>query len=459
MKYLFAILLFAFISKAPTAQIRFNNRINFGFPAQYITSIVATDSCYYVTGNGVTSVSPYREGIFFAIMDLNGEVLSVKKYDSFQGKYIEYFHNNMFFNEGYFYCTGYFKYPDYISKPILIKFNTIGDTVFVKEYPSNLSYNTSHTTTDGIRAFDGYFYLTSNVLDQTANKYQVDIIKISPTGEHIWSKVPLLPPTGLEHVSGSLVQLTDSTIVLSAKVKRPWLVFNDFIRHNQIIRIDTSGKLLNSWLSPEGELRAGIHNDILQTQDGGLAFTMSFGTEYFTDTLNPHHLLLQDGGICKLNEDFEEEWEVSYVGNQQLPTAHHHFLNRLIELEDGCLVAVGYYFESFYPDSVYLEDYDLYDYWNVNGWILKISAEGDSIWSRQYHYVVSPSDLHHIYDIETTNDGGFIMCGQAGDMFHNPPPGQQGWLIKTDEYGCIVPGCQIGIEDVPEKKTIVKLVD
>jgi len=45
------------------------------------------------------------------------------------------------------------------------------------------------------------------------------------------------------------------------------------------------------------------------------------------------------------------------------------------------------------------------------------------------------------------------MCGEATlgyvDRDTLTQPTQQGWLIKVDEYGCLVPGCHI-IDDVDE---------
>lgn len=446
MKNLLLTLIISFCFQLSFSQTRFNNRIDFGFAAQYITSLVATDSCYYAIGNDVVTTSPWRQGIFFAIFDLEGELISIKTYDSFQGKSIAIFHDKLFYDNGYLYCAAYFKYSSNKSKPALIKFDSMGDTVFIKEYPSSFEYDTRHLAYNGIIGLDNYFYLTSVFEAKPQNRFNADIIKIDNSGNHIWSKLPLpIPDNGLHRMANSLLMASDTTIILSTILKD--FYDRDFVRKNQIIRVDTSGTLLDTWTSPDDELRHGIHNDIVQTQDGGFAFTMSFGTEWTNDTLSPNALLLSDAGICKLNSNLEEEWSVSYITNQQLVTAHHHFLHRLIEDDEGNLLAVGQYFESFVPDSIWLEEYEMWDYWNFNGWIQKLSEDGDSIWSHQYNIVNSPSDEHFIWDIEETFDGGFIMCGQAGDMFHQPPPGQQGWLIKTDEYGCIVPGCITSIEE------------
>ena len=84
------------------SQTQFNNRIDFGFAAQYITSLVATDSCYYAIGNDVVTTSPWRQGIFFAKFNLKGEVTSIKTYDSFDGKGIGLSYNKLFYSGGFF---------------------------------------------------------------------------------------------------------------------------------------------------------------------------------------------------------------------------------------------------------------------------------------------------------------------------------------------------------------------
>ena len=44
--------------------------------------------------------------------------------------------------------------------------------------------------------------------------------------------------------------------------------------------------------------------------------------------------------------------------------------------------------------------------------------------------------------MKATLDGGVIFCGEARDTYSIlAPPIQQGWLVKLDECGCLVPGC------------------
>jgi hypothetical protein len=83
--------------------------------------------------------------------------------------------------------------------------------------------------------------------------------------------------------------------------------------------------------------------------------------------------------------------------------------------------------------------------WDHFGSVTKISKEGDSLWTRYYQHVESVADDHIFYDVEESPDGGFVMVGQATD-FHQAvaePPLQRAWIVKTDEHGCVVPGCHL----------------
>jgi len=81
------------------------------------------------------------------------------------------------------------------------------------------------------------------------------------------------------------------------------------------------------------------------------------------------------------------------------------------------------------------------------GWLVKVNDEGELLWERKYYFVDSPNDTHTLNDLKATCDGGYIFCGEAtdgdtGTPFSEGPP-QQGWLVKVDEYGCLVEGCQL----------------
>ena len=79
----------------------------------------------------------------------------------------------------------------------------------------------------------------------------------------------------------------------------------------------------------------------------------------------------------------------------------------------------------------------------------KFNCAGDSLWSRSYTVT---NDLHYLYDVEPTSDGGFVATGEAwryipldSAEFHQS---QTIFVIKTDSLGCVIPGCHtVGVEE------------
>ncbi|MFZ6051618.1 hypothetical protein [Halocola ammonii] len=102
---------------------------------------------------------------------------------------------------------------------------------------------------------------------------------------------------------------------------------------------------------------------------------------------------------------------------------------------------------GFFPvdeDSTYM----MYGYYRTSttpyqqGYLLNLSYEMDSLWSRKYIYYDSQEADHFIRYLKPAPDGGYIGCGFVENAFEDPFPGiEQLWLFRTDEYGCLEPGC------------------
>ena len=79
-------------------------------------------------------------------------------------------------------------------------------------------------------------------------------------------------------------------------------------------------------------------------------------------------------------------------------------------------------------------------YGNKAGTIFKTDSNGNILWQRYYY--TSYHD-HYLYTIKHTIDGkGFLMTGICLDTTA-VKGAQNGWLIVTDSFGCIQPGCQL----------------
>ena len=74
----------------------------------------------------------------------------------------------------------------------------------------------------------------------------------------------------------------------------------------------------------------------------------------------------------------------------------------------------------------------------TRGMLMRTDSSGNMLWRRIYQ--TNTTIDHYFYDLRRTLDGGFIMAGTAFDSLL---VSQDAWLVKTDSFGCLVPGCQV----------------
>jgi hypothetical protein len=148
--------------------------------------------------------------------------------------------------------------------------------------------------------------------------------------------------------------------------------------------------------------------------------------------------------IWKLNDVGELLWN-NPIGDYP-PSNSNYTFQTLVKTIDGNYVGTG--------DFYYLGDQSNSYHADVNP--IKISSsDGSVLWQRFYSIVNSQNDIHNAIDLKATPDGGVVFCGHASDAWSQNPnlelPAQQGWIVKLDACGCLVPGCDencvVGVEE------------
>ncbi|MBL7943467.1 MAG: T9SS type A sorting domain-containing protein [Flavobacteriales bacterium] len=126
---------------------------------------------------------------------------------------------------------------------------------------------------------------------------------------------------------------------------------------------------------------------------------------------------------AKIDTTGDIVWEHQYG-----PYSYPILLTKIEECTDGTFIAAGMKQEQF----------------NYHGLLLKLSPEGDSLWYRTYTYADEELDIDCILrDVIQTTDGGYIACGYTDAITEEES--RDVWVLKVDEWGCLVPGCQVGI--------------
>ena len=129
-----------------------------------------------------------------------------------------------------------------------------------------------------------------------------------------------------------------------------------------------------------------------------------------------------DGYFFKLDSTLTKVWDVVIRGNAQTENDRY---TRMVAVNDGSgYVACGSQQIIFDINGELVGGFQ--------GWLTKISTEGDSLWNR-YISFVDPDKNHTFYDLEETVDGGFLLCGEVKNL--SAPVGEPvlaAWLVKVN---------------------------
>jgi hypothetical protein len=383
-----------------------------------------------MTGLVADSLPPYLAGNIFLKYDLDGNLLFAKTLRSNSKTYETWLGDLIPTPDGNFLDIGFT--IDSTRKALLIKYSPTGDTLFTKE---NFSYYyplSSFIVPEQIVMMpDKELYILNNVEKPGTVDNDFSIMKLDSNANMVWQKIY---GSTWREVPKSMVLDNDGGLIIGASIVK--LVTQNFVNRTYIIKIDTAGVIEWEYLTPVNVLLDAAR-DMVRTNDGGLVIASGKGIE---EPVNATTSLLswESGYIFKLNANRQFVWGVE-VKDSIDPSSVNYFSKLISVGNEGAFVATGQFLEL---PTEFSRD--------IFGWLVKVSADGEQLWLRKHHIVESDLDWHTVYDLKQTPDGGFIMVGQARDSEADTLR-QQGWIIKLDSFGCLVPGCQL-IDDTEEAK-------
>jgi len=133
--------------------------------------------------------------------------------------------------------------------------------------------------------------------------------------------------------------------------------------------------------------------------------------------------------LIRFNDEGDTLWTKTF-GDQWLYSTYTAHTKRL---SDDHLVAVG---------EILHENYQ-------QGLILKYDIDGNEIWRRIYANV--EGNACRFNDFTELTTGELVAVGVAWPQGGDQPLGQDTWILKTDEYGCLIPGCHVSVEELEKQ--------
>ena len=418
----------AFSTLSLSAQITFNKRVHFGHPAAVMTGVIVTDSCYFATGVVADTLPPHKIGNVFSKFDLEGEVVFHKVITDPLKSY-QTWDKGALMPDSTIFITGHS--VDSVVTGFFIKFNLEGDTLFYADYPHPFwpTFNFMKPNGGLAMTFDGGA-ISNNLLENSTTGNDVYLVKSSPNGEIVWDSIY---HTALGDKPKSVIRDNGNGFIIGSTLTNDQVVFQNFVSQTHIFNIDENGDILWEFLSPTDiGLRDGAY-DMVLLNDGSLIVASGIGTEIERPTGNT---IWFEKLLYKLSPDHEIEWERVFLNPG--PQNSVADLNNVIGLSDGSgFIAAG------------IEGELGINSFTIRGFLAKVSPNGDVIWTRRYVGLDSEEPIHKVFDLQETPDGGFIIVGESRDGTGDTYPRQQAWLLKLDQYGCLVPGCNL-LDDTEE---------
>ena len=413
----------------------YNKRFSLGYNNLVFRSIEITDTCFFISGIGADSTS----GSFFARFDFSGvpNYFKLNKGDNQSlmtwGRDFQQFSQDQWIVSG----EGADNTGAYV---IIVILNSQGDTLQIARiYHPNHPEEQFIVAAAGIEKFENQWFVLMNIHDpstSTTPSNDLFLAKMSQNLDIEWTKHYKYP----KNEYGKCAVQVGQNFLLGA-----WRTnFNtnnkNFTTQLYFVRIDTlNGDITKTFLypyTPTNQLLMGPADDMLVEDDGSLIVATRIGKE---EPINQNQSYIRwTSAVLKVNANLSEVlWvQTMFSGNTSDAT---QFFKIVGAPDQSGYVAVGV---ATYEPGIF------------GGALAKVSPEGDSLWLRHYKYVSSPLAIHYLYDLEATPDGGYVMVGEARAGIADtlfPPPVQQGWILKVDEWGCLVPGCQLDVatKDAP----------
>jgi hypothetical protein len=262
-------------------------------------------------------------------------------------------------------------------------------------------------TNDGGYIICGSSYSTGNGEDD------VYLIKTNGNGVEQWSQTF----GGTENDRGHSVQQTnDGGYIICGYSKSIGIgLHHDFY----LIKLDGNGNQIWDQIFPQTNESVGF--SVRQTNDGGYIFTGHTETYGVGDG---------DVYLIKTNGNGVEQWSQTFGG-----TGYDGGYS-VQQTNDGGYIITGWTFS----------------FGNGNGDVYLIKTNGNGV--EQWSQTFGGTGYDGGYSVQQTNDGGYIICGEKGDLVNGT---EDVYLIKTDSQGSLT--STFNIPTLSSKRKLVKIFD
>ncbi len=404
------------------AQVNTINRTYSFLPykTSVFNSIVVTDSCYYITGIVADSVWPYNTGALFVKTDLEGNPLIIKGLTDSVNLYETWFQSLSLDSEGNLVTHGY-NYGKDTNTLFFIKYDVEGNILALSDFHADLG-SVQEIPYDMV-SYENDQSMVCVSVARDGGYGEVWVIKLDRNGIPQFSK--LAENNVNANFLNRITTTPDGGFVVGGFGTNQNVVKKNIIAQIVLTKLDSLGNLVWDYLSPENEDWFGTLGGIVVNENHEIIFGTAKGKAIPINS--DFEYFVWDWCIVKMDTSKNILWRTYFRPYAEpLDENSTHLWNMLALRNQQGYVAVG---QHLIPGPYFY------------GWLLKVAENGDSLWMRGYNFE-GTNIVYELKDIKEDLDGNLIMVGEYRDI-NGGDVGQKAWLLKVDQYGCLVPGCHL----------------
>ncbi len=422
-------------------QNTFSNRYAYGHSAIF-KMVMKTDYGYLIIGEGRDNIGEYLAPLLAISYDEQGEVISTKTYGSAD---LEFVYDTvadaevMLNDSTFVFLSQYFQEGVDTNYVAVIWMDEYGDTLQTRKYTSPYYiegelYTDSNSPAALTISDDGEFLYYAAQIFHSSSQNNFLIKKLTAQGDEVWTYVN---PLNMWYGSSNVIQYYQGQVWFVAQASGEQNHYNKLKSLN-----DTTGVVEYDVEHDGSEFILGGASDAIIDSEG-YCVTAVGGS---VNNLIPY--------TFKVDLEGDYLWYTAPNGEN----APQQMSDHLVKSPDGGYVSCS----VKYDEQINPEDPNDPSSNNTSEkiWLWKVDSEGVFQWQRFYEYIGFDSGYFYLNntakDMKATPDGGYIMAGEATASCLQWPEcddfTQQGWLLKVDGCGCLVPGCDegciVGIEEL-----------
>ncbi|MCB0762506.1 MAG: T9SS type A sorting domain-containing protein [Flavobacteriales bacterium] len=407
----------------------FSTRFHFGL-FSYATSVFEVNTGYLVTGVAAQNNGGIHTEYFISHFDSNGVQTWSEMYGSIDSSYAASWDASVQLSNSNFIHASRFTSSSGISCAVLA-FNDLGEFSHLDDFSSPYAFNEENP--------DDWIAPTCIRIDEYQNVFVGAIIN---TPENTFNNPAIFKWNEEQGVVWVYALEDDSYFPIFYSFEfntiGPFFIVNnvylDSPSNSLFVQLDFEGNLVTI-----EEVATYRVFDILSISNSEFVAAISLFDDPVTGMLP---------AIWKFNDQGKTIWTSQVIG---VGYAWEQEANDVILCQDGGYLLSANYYDEWPQDP---EDGPF----NKDAMIAKFSSDGAFEWKRIFNIIEAANDKNRIYDLKATSDGGYIFCGEAtGDHFNETQPTQQAWVVKVDEYGCLIPRCQVSVEEFSQENGMMKV--